>query len=160
MCVSCDRHPAECSIRSSRAQVMRLSRARWNELIAINDLVNETIAPVTDQDLYRVVEHWTYPNNRGDCEDYALLKRRMLIQRGWPVGALLMTVVKQRDGSGHAVLTVRTDRGEFILDNQSTAVLRWYDTPYRYIKRQSETDTGAWRRIADRRHMSRDYASK
>ncbi len=45
----------------------------------------------------------------GDCEDYALLKRKMLMQAGWPREALLMTVVRDKKGEGHAVLTVKTD---------------------------------------------------
>ncbi len=58
-----------------------------------------------------------YPPTAGDCEDIALLKRRDLIEKGWPVGALLMTVVRQANGEGHAVLTVLTDRGDLVLDN-------------------------------------------
>ena len=42
----------------------------------------------------------------------------MLIQAGWPREALLITVVRDKKGEGHAVLTVKTDKGEFILDNQ------------------------------------------
>ncbi len=56
-----------------------------------------------------------------------LLKRRLLIRAGWPREALLITVVRDRKDEGHAVLTVKTDRGEFILDNQvdgSPAVVR------------------------------------
>jgi predicted transglutaminase-like cysteine proteinase len=39
-----------------------------------------------------------------DCEDYVLLKRRMLMQAGWPREALLVTVVRDKKGDGHAVL--------------------------------------------------------
>jgi predicted transglutaminase-like cysteine proteinase len=70
--------------------------------------------------------------------DYALLKRRLLMQAGWPRQALLMTIVHEKDGNGHAVLTVVTDRGEFILDNLTDDTLLWSKTPYRYYKRQSQ----------------------
>jgi len=155
----CAKHRSECAVRSSRAKVMGLTRDRWHQLLDINNNINARIAPVTDQDLYNVVEHWTYPKNAGDCEDYALLKRRTLIRKGWPASALLITVVRQSDGSGHAVLTVRTNYGEFVLDNQINAVLRWHETPYRFIKRQSETDAASWRRINDRRLIGNKVAS-
>ncbi len=147
----CDTHRSECSQRSRRAKLVKLTRSRRNELIEINDYVNGRVQPVTDLDLYRVAEHWTYPTTKGDCEDYVLLKSRILADRGWPNSALLITVVRDTKGDGHAVLTVRTDRGDFILDNQVAAVLPWNETQYRFVKRQSEVDSRGWRRISDRR---------
>ena len=86
----------------------------------INRWVNETIKPMTDLEHWGVAERWNYPDDGyGDCEDYVLLKRRMLMQAGWPRQALLITVVRDKQGDGHAVLTVKTDKGEFILDNQN-----------------------------------------
>jgi predicted transglutaminase-like cysteine proteinase len=69
-----------------------------------------------------------------------LLKRRMLMEAGWPRGALLVTVVREKNGNGHAVLTVKTDKGEFILDNQEERILLWSETSYRYVKGQSQSD--------------------
>ena len=58
------------------------------------------------------VEKWSYPDDGyGDCEDYVLLKRRLLAARGFPESTLLITVVRDENNEGHAVLTVRTDRG-------------------------------------------------
>ncbi len=79
-------------------------------------------------------------HGKGDCEDYVLLKRRMLMQAGWPREALLITVVRDKKGDGHAVLTVKTDKGDFILDNQAENVLLWSETGYRFVKRQSQSD--------------------
>ena len=78
-----------------------------------------------------------------------LLKRRDLIRKGWPTGALLITVVRQRNGDGHAVLTVLTDRGDLVLDNLNPRVLVWNATNYEYVKRQSEYDSGQWVGIDD-----------
>lgn len=147
----CKRERSECRDKARKAPVMQLTHERWDELLDINARVNRSVTPVTDQDLYARAELWAYPNGAGDCEDYVLLKRRTLIKQGWPAGALLITVVRDTDGGGHAVLTARTDRGDLILDNQIEAVLPWYRTPYRYIKRQSETDSAKWRRISDQR---------
>ena len=97
----------------------RADAKAWSDLVKVNDWVNDTIKPITDLEHWGVVERWNYPDDGyGDCEDYVLLKRRMLMQAGWPREALLITVVRDKKGDGHAVLTVKTDRGEFILDNQ------------------------------------------
>lgn len=147
----CKSNPAECSERPAASEPVRLTPRRWNELLEVNDTVNAAIEPTSDEELYGRADVWAYPVNRGDCEDYVLLKRRRLIQSGWPVGALLITVVRQTNGEGHAVLTVRTDRGDLILDNLESKVLVWERTNYRYVKRQSEVDTGAWMAISDER---------
>ena len=105
-----------------------------------NAEINRRITAKSDHELYGVEERWTYPSsaNQGDCEDYALLKRKLLHERtGIELGNLLLTVVRKRDGEGHAILTLRTQRGEFILDNLDRRVVVWRDTPYRFLKRQS-----------------------
>ena len=100
---------------------------------------------MTDLEHWGVVERWNYPDDGyGDCEDYVLLKRRMLMQAGWPREALLITVVRDKKGDGHAVLTVKTDQGEFILDNQEPQILPWTKTGYRFVKRQSQSDPNLW----------------
>ena len=70
---------------------------------------------------------------------------------GLQPGDLLMTVVRQSNGDGHAVLTVRTSHGDFILDNLEPRVLAWTDTEYTYLKRQSERHSGVWMQINDGR---------
>jgi len=142
----CLHHRAECSVRSRRDARVHLTPQKWNQLVAVNALVNETIKPATDEQIYGVPEYWAYPDKigEGDCEDLALLKRRDLIRKGWPIGALLITVVRQRNGDGHAVLTVLTDRGDLVLDNLNPRVLVWNATTYDYVKRQSEYDSGKW----------------
>ena len=149
----CQQFAAECSVQSQNDKAARLTKARWSELVEINSYANRTISPVTDRDYYGVDEHWTYPREYGDCEDFALLKRYMLIQRGWSAANLLITVVKQPNGEGHAVLTVRTNKGDFILDNLERDIKRWDRTAYRYLKRQSTRHSGAWTGINDRRRQ-------
>jgi predicted transglutaminase-like cysteine proteinase len=139
---------------SERADVCRPSRrladrvqftgAKLAELQEVNISVNDAVAPVTDLDLYGKVEVWTYPVKEGDCEDYVLLKRRILIERGWPESTLLITVVRDENNEGHAVLTVRTDRGDFVLDNKQRDVMAWADTPYTYVKQQSARNPLVW----------------
>jgi len=137
-----------------------LTDARWSALQQVNNLVNTAITPATDLEMFGVEEMWNYPGTRGDCEDYALLKRRILIEQGWPVGDLLITVVTRPDGQGHAVLTVRTDRGDFVLDNLVSEVRLWSDTPYLFVKRQSEANTGRWVSIDDGRGAVVQYVGE
>jgi predicted transglutaminase-like cysteine proteinase len=99
-----------------------------------------------------MVEHWSYPDDGyGDCDNYVLLKRKMLIEAGWPREALLITVVRDRNGDGHAVLTVKSSKGEFILDNQTQDILLWFETGYQFVKRQSQTDPNTWVSLGDLR---------
>jgi predicted transglutaminase-like cysteine proteinase len=105
--------------------------------------VNKRIKPITDQEHWGVVDRWDFPNDgEGDCEDYQLLKRKILARAGLPRRAMRMTVVIDEEGQGHAVLTVRTSRGDFVLDNKHDAVLTWDQTPYTYVKRESQAGTG------------------
>ena len=147
----CRQLPEECSTRSAARRPVELTRALWAEMIDINNAVNVMVAPKTDREIWGKEEVWSYPTDVGDCEDYVLLKRRMLMQRGFGAEHLLITVVLQPDGLGHAVLTVRTDRGDFVLDNMRDRVLLWSDTEYTFLKRQSETHAGRLTKIDDSR---------
>ncbi len=141
----CVEHRGECQVRHTAARDVVFTPKVWADMVKVNAWVNETIKPVTDLEHWGVVERWSYPDDGyGDCEDYVLLKRRMLIKAGWPRSALLITVVRDKKGDGHAVLTVKTDRGEFILDNQESKVLPWNETGYRFVKRQSQSDPNTW----------------
>ena len=141
----CIEYKNECTARPSAPRDIVLTNKAWDDLVKVNYWVNETIKPLTDLDHWGVVERWNMgEDGYGDCEDYALLKRKMLIQAGWPREALLMTVVRDKKGEGHAVLTVKTNRGEYILDNQEAEVLDWTRTGYKFVKRQSQADQNTW----------------
>lgn len=140
----CQTTPDECNISFNQTAPVKLNEALWEKVILINNSVNQRIEPVTDLELYGKEEHWAYPTTAGDCEDYVLLKRRELAQAGIPLSSMLITVVRKPDGEGHAVLTLRTDRGDFILDNLDDTVKNWQDTDYTYLKRQAANHTGRW----------------
>lgn len=147
----CKAHRSECKANPRAVQAMGLSEARWNELVQINNVVNAAVVAITDEDYYKVAEYWAYPDGYGDCEDFALAKRKALIEAGWTPSTLLMTVVRESKGTGHAVLMVRTDRGDLVLDNQDGRVLLWNETPYQFLKRQSQADAGQWVDLVDPR---------
>ncbi|MGV3575540.1 MAG: transglutaminase-like cysteine peptidase [Devosia sp.] len=141
----CRTRPNECQANPTVEAAVTLTETNWQQLVSINAQYNQSVIPVTDQELYQVEEFWTYPTNGyGDCEDYVLVKRRALMEAGWSPSTLLISVVRQTNGSGHAVLLVRTDRGDLVLDNQASEILVWNETPYLYLKRQSQAHAGQW----------------
>jgi len=148
----CAELPRECAGGPSTPRDVVISPVAWKDLTRINKWVNEKIKPMTDLEHWGVIEKWSYPDDGyGDCEDYVLLKRRLLMEAGWPREALLITVVRDKRGDGHAVLTVKTDKGEFILDNQNEEIVLWADTGYRFVKRQSQADPNVWVSLGDPR---------
>src|SRR5688500_10970530 len=140
----CASEPKECQPLGGQKTRLTLSPERWNLLYQVNAFVNGKIAPVSDEELYGKHEYWTFPTDAGDCEDYLLLKKRYLEGLGFPAAALLITVVLDEKAQGHAVLTVTADKGDFVLDNRRNDVLRWNNTGYSFLKRQSAEDPRQW----------------
>lgn len=141
----CLAYADECrQLRGASLEPVKLTKDIWTSIVNINSAVNMVIEPKSDFDIFGREEVWTFPQEAGDCEDYVLLKRQLLINEGVSPSALLITVVRRPNGEGHAVLTVRTDRGDFILDNLTSQVRSWEQTPYKYLKRQSERHAGHW----------------
>ncbi|HUO55395.1 MAG TPA: transglutaminase-like cysteine peptidase [Rhodoblastus sp.] len=142
----CQRQPQECAQAALPARDVALNAATWKALNRINAQVNAAIEPISNYDHWgTMLDHWDYPTDgKGDCKIYALYKRKLLIERGFPRQALLMTIVRDLHGEGHAILTVRTDRGDFILDNLTDAIRPWTATGYRFLKRQSQQDPNVW----------------
>jgi predicted transglutaminase-like cysteine proteinase len=140
----CRRHPSECAVDTSEPQAIAMTPDVWRTILSTNRRVNARIKPKTDMEHWGVVDRWDLPDDGyGDCEDYQLLKRKLLAERGLPRRAMRMTVVIDDLGEGHAVLMIRTDRGDYILDNKTSAVLPWRDTGYTYVKREGQ-DSTAW----------------
>jgi predicted transglutaminase-like cysteine proteinase len=142
----CDRQPQECDQPILPAQNLLLSTKAWNLLEKVNSEVNASIEPVSNLEHWgTIADHWDYPvDGKGDCKIYALEKRRRLIESGVPRQALLMTIVKDHHNMGHTILTVRTDKGDLILDNLTDEILSWDETGYHFVKRQSQEDPNVW----------------
>jgi predicted transglutaminase-like cysteine proteinase len=141
----CRRYHGECDSGSDTALDVNLTAKAMKTIREVNAWVNRNVEPISDEDHWGLVDRWDFPaDGRGDCEDFALLKRRMLIEQGFPRQALLMTVVKDENNEGHAILTVKTNHGEFVLDNLIDEVKPWNATPYRFVKRQSQENQNVW----------------
>jgi predicted transglutaminase-like cysteine proteinase len=140
----CQKNTAECRIQSIGARPLIAGPKTMDLIETVNSQVNAAILPETDHQVYGKDEVWAYPRVAGDCEDYVLLKRRILMNKGISPANLLITVVRKPDGEGHAVLSIRTKRGDYILDNLNDQILPWEATGYRFLKRQSSEHTGHW----------------
>ena len=152
----CGRRPEECSLGKLSPDDVRLTNKAWASLQRVNKRVNELIEPITNLEHWgTMVDHWDYPiDGKGDCKVYALFKRKLLVEQGFPRQALLMTIVRDLDGEGHAILTVKTDRGEFVLDNLSDQVRPWDATGYSFVKRQAQDDPNVWLDLGGARGVS------
>jgi predicted transglutaminase-like cysteine proteinase len=136
----CQQRPDECAAFSSGPTTITLTPQAWETLIRVNRQVNAAVRPMTDREHWGVEDHWGLAEDGyGDCEDYQLVKRRYLVAAGFSRRALRMTAVIDGDGEPHAVLMVRTDRGDLILDNRRDSVLPWRRTGYVYLQREDAT---------------------
>lgn len=112
---------------------------------AVNRAANRTIRPVSDMDQYATSERWALPTARGgDCEDYALFKKKALIEAGVSPDHLLIAAVLDHKRNVHAVLVLRTDMGDFILDNLTDRVLPWDRTGYAFLRMQDPRQPSRW----------------
>jgi predicted transglutaminase-like cysteine proteinase len=149
----CERNPDQCR-QSAGSDVVALDNRLWQALWDVNTTWNTAIKPMEDAAHYGRVDYWTIPTDGyGDCEDYALGKRKSLIEMGLPSQALRIGMAQLPDGEAHAVLTVVTDRGDYVLDNLSPAVLPWKNTGYVWVARQS-VDERQWASVNDGRDGS------
>lgn len=101
-----------------------------DKLATVNRTVNTLIAYRKDEATYGNLDYWANPaeilsSGAGDCEDFAILKMAALIEAGVPAQSMSLVVLQDRSrGVFHAVLSVATQSGTFILDNLTNKVLR------------------------------------
>lgn len=145
--VLCMKNQVDCEISNMLYGLVEFTPQIWTQLIRVNGQFNTKIHSMTDWDRTGKLDVWSVSGNVGDCEDYALQKRKELIHLGWPSHSTLIAIVIDPQFGSHAVLVVRTSKGDFVLDNLYKTVMAWYKTPYRWIKRQSTTDPRKWVRL-------------
>lgn len=148
----CDRYPADClpDVITPDARV-ELNLERMRELNTVNSDVNDSLVFSLDWPH----DSWDYPDQGyGDCEDFALEKRRRLIALGWPRDSLLLTIVRVPheelpELQVHALLTVRTAQGDYALDNDIRSAIPWTRAArvYDYVMMQTEGSPRIWARV-------------
>jgi predicted transglutaminase-like cysteine proteinase len=151
----CATAPDQCA-PALAPRTLRLTDKSWALLTRVQASVNAGIVYTDDRPAPGRSDDWSLPLRQaaigpvqGDCEDYALEKRRLLRDAGVPAEALAMTVAVLPDGEWHAVLVVTTDRGDFVLDNRIAAVVAWDMLNYRWVMRESADAGTGWRAAQD-----------
>ena len=139
----CRKYPWACS---GKASATVSDGAAIVDLAAkINSQVNRSIQAADDAKNFGVAEHWSLPvGNKGDCEDYALLKKLRLIKAGVAPNRLLLAQVFTRTLQPHVVLVLRTGDGDYLLDNLTARMMFWHKTGYTIVKMQNPERPSAW----------------
>ena len=109
----------------------------------INREVNESVRYKTDLEQYSKPDFWVEAGTFGDCEDYALLKRELLLNAGFARKDLHLACCWIESGDYHCVLLCNTSNGWFVLDNRYTWPMTPKPLPYRWDKALDEVD-GKW----------------
>lgn len=139
-------------VEASRIEDPAMTPELWAVAQRVNQYVNRTIIRRSDWSAYGVNDRWATPlaygQRYGDCEDYALEKRRLLIEAGVPAQALNIALATTRWGDSHAVLLLSAGGGEYVLDNLDAWILPWDQAPYRWRARQVGGDPFLWVRAA------------
>jgi predicted transglutaminase-like cysteine proteinase len=141
----CLRYYDECANKQQETAKIAMSARLKRDIEEVQDFINTAIKPMSDKENIGTADSWGYPNNSyGDCEDYSILKKRLLVARGWSKNALLLTTAIAETGEPHVVLTVATSEGDYVLDNRMEKVQAWENLPYRWLGRQSQQNPLTW----------------
>ena len=141
----CDRNPGECRLSRGQPDKIAFTPELWATLEKVNIAVNNAVRPLDDSEHYGITEFWTVPvDGEGDCEDYVLAKRKMLTLLGLAAPALRITVAFNKRTERHAVLTVVTDHGDYVLDNLQDQILPPDQVGYIWVERQDVASRTGW----------------
>lgn len=144
----CHRYPAECGLQGAGSEPDRVApdAARLRDLASVNAAVNSSITPAQHTG-ERTFDTWRIAPASGDCNDYAVTKRHLLLQRGWPRRALLLAEVITRWGDHHLVLVARTSEADLVLDNLSERIRDWTAAPYTWVRAQMPGEPSLWAKV-------------
>ncbi len=141
----CLRNYDECISKVASEERVTMSERLKRDMDEVQEFVNAAIQPRSDIENVGVADSWGYPSNQyGDCEDYAILKKRLLVARGWSKNALLLTTAVTEKGENHVVLTVASSGGDYVLDNRMKKVEAWENMQYRWLARQDTKNQLTW----------------
>ncbi|ANL30153.1 transglutaminase-like protein (plasmid) [Rhizobium phaseoli] len=141
--VFCMQHGDQC-VNTGGPSIMVLDKNRKSQLVSANNGVNSAIRPANDKPGADV---WSMDVTAGDCEDFALTKRKKLMQLGWSSESLRIAVAITKTGEGHAVLIARTSEGDLVLDNRFNAIKDWRKTDLRWVMAQTADNPKYWAKM-------------
>ena len=125
--IFCMKQPNHC--RGGGVSQLQMTASLMRTLSRTNAKVNRSIRPRLDKN----GDVWSINVKAGDCEDYVLSKRSKLIALGIAASSLRIATAYTRQGIGHAVLVVRTNEGDYVLDNRRRAIKKWHQTGLRGV---------------------------
>lgn len=141
----CVRYPRDCD-RTTRRNISTIPFAeRWPQLNFINQVINAVIAPKPGEP--EVDTDWSIGPAEGNCNDYAVTKRHLLLEAGWPASALLLAeVVRVTTGEHHLILIVRGTNSDWVLDNLRPFIVRLDEThdDYLWVRVESAENRKSW----------------
>lgn len=145
----CSKYANECKPQRLlfRGGRLRMTSRRWTELENVNRGVNSSILPVRNEEGL-AGEKWLLGPAFGYCHDYAVTKRHQLIARGWPARAILLSEVVTVSGQHHLVTVVRANGGDLVLDNLTSRIMPWSQTPYLWVRIQTPRNPTYWASIS------------
>ena len=114
--VFCLQHPRDCD-RTRPENISSVPLAgRLRQLNLVQRSVNNAIVPRrADAALF---DTWSILPREGNCSDYAVSKRHILLEAGWPAASLLLAEVRLiATGEHHLILIVKDATGDWVLDN-------------------------------------------
>ncbi|WP_193335488.1 transglutaminase-like cysteine peptidase [Devosia beringensis] len=135
----CLTNPRHC--RGGGASEVNYTDRLGEMLQRVNSTINGVIRPRNE-----AKDVWSIGVSQGDCEEYALAKRAELVRLGLPASAVRIAMAKTRSGQGHAVVVVRTNAGDLVLDNLRAQVSNWDETDLRWVAMASSNGR-AWQHI-------------
>jgi predicted transglutaminase-like cysteine proteinase len=145
----CSKYANECKPQRLlfRGGRLRMTSRRWTELENVNRSVNSSILPVRNAEGL-AGEKWLLGPAFGYCHDYAVTKRHQLIAEGWPARAVLLSEVVTASGEHHLVTVVRANGGDLVLDNLTSRIMPWSQTPYLWVRIQTPRNPTYWASIS------------
>lgn len=114
----------------------------------INAAVNARYPQRSDRERFGQDDFWAPVDSKGgDCEDFALRKKRELLDYGVPLSMLRIATVLDNERRPHAVLLVRINGTDWVLDNLVNDIVAWHATSYVFVRVEDPAVRGQWRMV-------------
>ena len=115
----------------------------------INKSTNNRKGYLSDLGRNGMEDAWQEPEaaNEFDCEEFALLKQRLLLRQGFSAASLRLALVMDDKRRFSMVLDYVLPDADYILDHRNNDLLKWSETGYYFLARQSERDPKIWQSL-------------
>ena len=120
----------------------------------VNAAINTAISYRSDALTWNMEERWVMPIRSegvtyGDCEDFALEKRAALLEAGAPADRMRMATAWSPGTGSHAVLILRLEAGDYVLDSVTPHILTVSQTRYEWRSLQTGPSLLEWSMVSN-----------